>query len=1012
MSANFNFDEESTLINHFYLFGIDPGNLKQEDFLNQSAILEQDHFPIQLLSIFPPEKTNKISYIDVNIIKNHIFPKGSVIKQYYTSNDNKTKEEAYFTFNLDNPFGTSSSNKKVYFYCLLFYEPAINYLNLNEQTKEPQTESEKKNEEEQNKNSHLDRFSIPKVLCIDSFDCFPNEFKKLLKCILSYSRGEVCEIKKPIEKIIENLVYGLPRPPRGIYSVIIPKSDCLISGKTDNIEFAKNELNKYNFYSYRLKTIFTLSVVDICEIFRCLLLEIPILFFSSDKELLTNFFETFMFLLFPFEYQYPHVSLLPEINVGIMEQTKSFAFGINESWIPLDNNDNKKSYFERMNLNIINKYIRIVDLDQKKLDFYYNKEINHHIVNFNDLGKYNMSDPKVTTSADFQSKEVNSDCYDLEASKYKLPKKYIEKMSKKLDDYFTSVGTFNTEYDRAINKKLSEDAFYYFLLSIFQDYNDYLFPSEKDVKKINQWFLMYVNITSLSVENFFNSKKFINDIKGSDEKLFYSKFIETKMFKNFLYRKYKNLDEDKFKFLFFDESIVEKKSKKFFSSVKNIKKNFIEFKNVQITHTYECEQTKDFSDVEYNYIKDNKNELIKYYQCYDEEKKTFTYKIFPKFLYDDKFLQPIENTNPNNSPIISEYKKKYCEALAKLEEEKLFYKIYSGDFTNFYLFNPYDECLPEEVEEILCLLWLRVFCFTFYYCEEHEKIHRFYEMIKNMNKITKVKKYLYEDNILQLIVATLVKYGTEQMVVKFLENIKEYNYIEYSYYCNKMLTNTKPAGSLKKISIANSRISVSVYKDNKDEELLGLNNLKNIASLTESFKLKQRSFNNGCKKGEKEIVVFGSILECNVCNHKFNIGEFTSTLGKMKKTKALICPSCKKNFVPLISINVNGEKIEVSLYNPYYVYKNLSTEIISKHGNRLDLDLLKEKYSNLYWNCIWYFFVRGYSYDMLIKYKKENYADLKQDLEKGKNDNEKDGKSIIKKYTNLTIENQKINFRD
>ena len=49
---------------------------------------------------------------------------------------------------------------------------------------------------------------------------------------------------------------------------------------------------------------------------------------------------------------------------------------------------------------------------------------------------------------------------------------------------------------------------------------------------------------------------------------------------------------------------------------------------------------------------------------------------------------------------------------------------------------------------------------------------------------------------------------------------------------------------------------------------------------------------------------------------------------------------------------------------------------------------------------------------MLIKYKKENYADLKQDLEKGKNDNEKDGKSIIKKYTNLTIENQKINFRD
>ena len=87
--------------------------------------------------------------------------------------------------------------------------------------------------------------------------------------------------------------------------------------------------------------IFIFKTDDIMEIIKCLLLEIPILFFSKSKEKLTNIFETFLCLISPFEYQYPHVSILPEINAGIIEMAKSFAFGINDEWIESNNNNNK-----------------------------------------------------------------------------------------------------------------------------------------------------------------------------------------------------------------------------------------------------------------------------------------------------------------------------------------------------------------------------------------------------------------------------------------------------------------------------------------------------------------------------------------------------------------------------------------------------------------------------------------------------------------------------------------------
>ena len=67
-------------------------------------------------------------------------------------------------------------------------------------------------------------------------------------------------------------------------------------------------------------------VDDIIDIYKSVLLYVTVLFFCEKKELLTNIFESFMQLMRPFEFQDPHCSILPDMNAGIIEMSKTFVF--------------------------------------------------------------------------------------------------------------------------------------------------------------------------------------------------------------------------------------------------------------------------------------------------------------------------------------------------------------------------------------------------------------------------------------------------------------------------------------------------------------------------------------------------------------------------------------------------------------------------------------------------------------------------------------------------------------
>ena len=187
-----------------------------------------------------------------------------------------------------------------------------------------------------------------------------------------------------MEKIIEKIVMEIPLPPRGLFHIHFIKDKNTFFGG-DELIIKQKEVNKYYFPTYPLQSVFIFKTQDIIEIYKALLLEIPILFFSIDIEKLTNIFGSFLSLLHPFNCQCPHVSVLPDINSSAIQNFETFVFGINQKWIT----EKSKNYFERNNLKVKNKAFLICDIDNSKIEIFFDKLENEHIVDFRDLGKNN-----------------------------------------------------------------------------------------------------------------------------------------------------------------------------------------------------------------------------------------------------------------------------------------------------------------------------------------------------------------------------------------------------------------------------------------------------------------------------------------------------------------------------------------------------------------------------------------------------------------------------------------------
>ena len=991
----------NTFMEYFYVFGANEKTVAKEDFYLKSYFTRKDYLKMQLLSKFPPfEKPN--SNVDENVIMSHCFPTGFNLYKMEKP-DNFPKHEC-FHFNLDNLSSLGIDDKKIYFTCLLFYEPLTTYYEILIRIKKHTKNSGKVKPITSKIKKLMETYYVPKVICLSSFVPFPNEEKYLLTKILTYVNGMTKGIQNniiiPIEKVIEKLVLGIPRPPKGKFYITYKNNNCIIPNTENNYDIKQRELNQYNYYSYKMHLIFMFKTDEIMEIIKCLLLEIPILFFSQNKEKLTNVFESFLFLLSPFEYQYPHCSILPDVNAGIIEMAKSFAFGINHEWVDPENKDNKKSYFENLNLNVFNKLIKIVDIDHRCVTKYLVQNPSERIILFSDLGKEGAKDDFSLFTA---SKEINHECCN-ELIGYEFPSHYIGKFKKRLAEFLENNKMKSSDCNMALNRKIGEDYFYYFFASIFQKYNNYLYSTEEETKKIIREIKEKNNVDDIPIDHLFKWSNFLKDAKAGDD-LFLNRFLLTKIFKNFLVRKYLNNDVDKFIFLHFDETILSKRNRSIFK--KSIKTEFLESKILQATHCYGVDTTQNFSQEEYSFISTHQEGLIFYYQRFNGV--WFTYYLFPKLIYDNKYFEKLYLPPKFFDKFLFQQMQDYQKSIEALEQPKYF-KIYNGDITVRHLYDAKNDLTENEIKNDIIFLWLRIFCLTFYYCEPKEKLIRFVEMLENLKKAT----YLKED-ILSLLLITLKKYGDEAMVIKFFENFKSFNYNQFAYMSNKLFSPfIREPPQLKQLLIANGKLCINYFKNKEDEPKSFDLNIKKI-----DYVLKHRTFWGDGMEGKYEKLKFENPV-CPLCQKPNSLKKLLGSYETMNKDMNLKCIHCNKpaDFSTNVRVGTkfNGEDININIYNPYYLYNVISTKLIKIYGNKMDLNDLRNLYSDFFWNCILNFNFAGLSSDMLLKYnklykvkvekvKKEVVVDKKKKKgDKGK----KDSNENNHKFTNLEISERVI----
>ena len=985
----------NTFLDYFYCFGLNTETIITNYLYNQTKY-EGEHENIKptLISKFPPfNKTH--SNIDENIILQHCFSDGFKLIEHICPPKNEI-----FHFSLDN---LKYKNKKIYFTCLLFYEPLSSYLeckqnyeslmieNDNKNNKESLNDNLKKNNlnntdfknkeklfefsrtfirhmestpqinkynntlnelfliKENNNNynnqeikvskeNYFNSIYIPKVICLSSKSPFPEEKSIILKLLLRYILDKE-ERLFPIEKIIENLMLEITFPPKGIYGFKYELNN-------KEILIKQSPLNKIQILSYKMQYIFSFQIIDIIHIFQYIILEYPILFFSINKEKLTNVVESFISLLYPLKYQYPYISILPNINSSMIENEECFIFGINQGI-------NTKT-FDSFNINILNKYILICDIDSGKINLLCDKINPLKIIKLNDLKKLEFNNINGKDEI-VLSEEINKENHN-NIHIIQLPFYYTDKLINRLEELLKNnqlkINPHSDEYNENISIEIQQ-VFFYYIVSILNVYNNYLYNEENEVIEICK----KIKCNNVNLNDLWKEKEFYDNEK-KEEKDFYKAFFNTKIFFDFLKRKYYHeFNEEELEFLYFDEMIAFKRNKTFFS--KNIKTFFLNVISLNIEKINKIHKYSNFNDNEIKYISNNSLLLSKYFQKYDESKSSFHYFIFPKLVYDNMFFNKKYFNNQLNYPSL-QYEKEYTSLLSNIILEKDYNDFYNGIFIKQFHYNDSIFYLKNEINDSIFLIWLIMFSMTFYYNQTTEKKIRFYEMLENLNKFS------FKDNIIYSILFNcLYKYGTEYMLIKFY-NMINHNYIHYSFLTSKLERKTFQKSFTKKLSIATS--DITYYKAIDNDKLFELNEEM-------EKKLKKRTFGF-----ENEEICFQNKLICTLCQTEFDLTLISMRFESLnKKFITCPCPKCNKEINPEIKVKYDNYKIDkFQLFSPWYIYNYYCPKLLDENGLKLNLNKFRKEYKHLFWNCIWYFTVKGLNYDFLLEYK-EKYVLKKKD---------------------------------
>ena len=1072
---NIIYNHKYNLYQQFLVVGIDPKimyNINDYDITS----LQEPYSTPKIISKYPNMNLPYLNIPDI-IVSSHCFPQGiinSIVE--YNENDLITKEKKTecFMFSLENMNPEEKANSlrtnKVYYICLLFYENIENYrncINLRKNT------------------SNIDIFVknkgllIPKVICLSSFTPFYEQTKYILQKIRNYVNNFNFNNKSmdnlnvlPIEKVIEGIIFNLPALPRGNFSI---KLNTDIFSYKSNFNFEDSKLppnendikhiifeetppnqNPRKMINYSLLMNY-FRIDEIFEIIKYIILEEPILFFSEDKEALSNIIEGLISLIYPLEYPHPVISILPEQYYSLISLFKHFIIGINYKYS--EEILNKKFIFDGV------KFIRIIRLEKRFnniLNFDENDILGYSVFTSikadenKPLIKFDQIEENVIENDLKDSKLIN------DKKKINLPRHYFEKCCRKIEKSTTekvkeiesnnklkNKNIVNKLIVEAFNNEIRDD-FLYFFVCILLKYQEYCIKYEKKIYecqdkngnmiekefderslKLDEKYYM----GKIKLVDIFSTEEFINSTPSLDRP-FYRVFFETKIFFNFILKKiFPDSNQDKLDILFFDEIINKKLSRELYVQKKETK--FLDFDFVNLKQELEVKTLNENINnniAQYLQKRDSRVKALNYFQYIylDGEKDDtnvnnpkkgnlyFYYFVFPILLndgifYNEKYKNQYNNQSNDSNYYIWSYLE-YSEV--PKQNHRLFYNIFNNE-SIFILddeeisknYKLYDYSLNPtssfrfQNDYLIKILWLIYFSKVFKSISFSKKKY-FFEII--MNFLQK-NIDIIDNKTLDILFNSFIRNGDRDMNQIFFPYMKNKTYTSYLCVREKMKSESNFMRYI--ISLKNEMDDSSNNKENENA-----NSNKGEENKYENKKLLYFKINSFCnnKPGNSN----------SICGEPFS-GNIFELIGE-ERYITFKCRKCHKEQKLIISCKYNfDEKEEKS--QKYDINYAVNFEILTplallqqewfKNNTDLDLNLICENHLQCYLSTIFYFYQQNLPCDFLLpksKVKKElseiknNYYSIVNNEEFF--DEEKIKKIVVKNSEKKDKKEDKENF--
>ena len=928
------FEEDNNFIDYFVEVGVKPEIFKNNYLYDSESINDiNDKIVPQIITKFP------------RIDKKYIVIESTLIQQIFPHGFNAVEVEEkpdpeFYSIILDNQMFSAKYTHK-YFACLLIYENIKDYAKLNEKYKMSDSlfknimNSKSKKEIKVNENEKkYKNYYIPKCLAIVSVHPTFNKFEEILRAlydlVLSNKYNNLY-----IDRIIEKMIVETPKLPRGYKKIYLK-----LPNKT--IDLTEKKMNDYPSINIKLSKLFgTLKLTNIIEIFRYLLFETKMIFFSSKLYDLTNTIMSILSLITPFKYQFQVVSVLPKELYHFIETISPYIFGINEAY--------DENFMKKNNITLEDTTIFIVDIDQDK----------HYIISTDEKSKNEDFPDFPKQLKDKIEKDYNS---------------YIQELISKARDNVSIKNIIH--YKKSDSKDVKEDSemyqsiFFNFMIFLLKDYPKFLSKDYGVSKDI-----------SMQVKDMIDTNAYLNSLNVTDRD-FYKRIFNTQMFIEFIFKRMMPKDcTEKVEILFFEEKINEKmNSKKLFGKSKIKEQNILlsskEYDYDPQSIIIDCASEIGITHTVLENITKNKNLqkdfLNKGYDIELDEKSNvmyFKYHIFPSLLSDQLFSfnyhyysipkQYYKQIDSINTTIVNKSHLKFSNKALKMS----------------------------EVGNDLYLCYLILWSITLWYTDTWEREFRFLKMIEVLEKVEG-----HEIEIFELIFKAIVNYCNDKDTV-----------LLYKKFIHLNLNPTWSIFSLvskiikKKSNVKNKKELLSQqtkFKDLKSNSNIILNKTTNEMEKFRSRTLKTRKVDDNILS---EDVIFYAYGQCKFCNEYLSLVNLCSDLNQIKtKTEGgkdyFKCPNHPKGnnneFVHLklginFGVELYNQKIKINRQSTSsnFVIELLSPSTIKKQllkiakdlgDKKFDVEMFKKNHKELFWNAVWFFELNNMDISFMLPYSYES----------------------------------------